>query len=126
MDGLDSWIYIIIMAIAAFSSLVSSINKKKREQQTQMPAPTSSDGSYPVPPPIPKRKSKKPPTLVSEQTRNQPFTSFIDPSMAKSSLDTEMALMPEEETVLADELDLADANALRQAVIYAEILNRKY
>jgi len=124
MDEFGNWIYIIIMVIVAITSLLSSMNKKKGQQQTQMPDPEFPEEWFPAPPvpPVPKKMNRKTPPPIPGHSRNQPYHSIPTTQM----LSVESHLTPEEESVLADELDLTDAEAFRKAIIYSEILNRKY
>jgi len=124
MDELGNWVYIILMVVVGISSLWSSINKKKGQQQTSIPAPDPPEPSFPVPP-VPVKKNKKS-TLFEHAKSEQPFGSRLTSQMAESSLPKETSIEPEEEFVLVDELDLKDAESFRRAIIYAEILNRKY
>ena len=124
MDEFGDWIYIILMVVVGISSLFRSISKKKEQQPTQMPVPKPPQQSHRVPP-VPTRKSRRMPPPVPEHLR-QSFSSLFESSTVAESIKTEMALMPEQESALADELDLTDAEAFRKAVIYSEILNRKY
>ena len=125
MDEFGDWIYIILMVVVAISSLFKSISKKKEQQPTQMPVPKPSEQSYPVPP-VPVKKSRRMPPPMPKQS-TQPYSSlFASSGTIAESIKTEIALMPEQESALADELDLTDAEAFRKAVIYSEIINRKY
>ena len=121
MDEFGNWIYIIVMVVVAISSLLRSMNKKKGQQQTQMPDSEFPEEWFPVPP-APKKKTKKTLPPIPGHIRNQPYHSIPTSKM----LHVESNLVPEEESVLADELDLTDAEAFRKAIIYSEILNRKY
>jgi len=130
MDELGNWVYIILMVVFAISSLYRSINKKKEEQSTQMPVPELPDfQDFPeqpyTMPPVPMKKSRKshPPAPTP---KNQPYSSLFASSTVSESLHVEKSFMPEQESALADELDLTDAEAFRKAIIYSEILNRKY
>lgn len=124
MDELGNWVYIILMVVVAISSLYKSIRKKNEQQQTQSPVPKPAEQSYPAPP-IPMKKSKKLPPPVPKQM-NPPYSSLFASSTVAESIKTEISLMPEQESALADELDFTDAEAFRKAIIYAEIVNRKY
>ena len=123
MDEFGNWIYIIIMVIVAITSLLSSMNKKKGQQQTQMPDPEFPEEWFPTPPvpPVPKKMNRKTPPPIPVHSKNKPYHSIP----MSQILNTEL-LEPEKETLLIDELDLSDAEAFRKAIIYSEILNRKY
>ena len=125
MDELGDWIYIILMVVVGISSLFSSINKKKRQQQTQMPSPVPPEFSFPDPP-VPKKKEKKQPFQVSGSNKHPSFDAHLTFPTAATDSQTEVYLAPEETGALAGELELTDPDAFRKAVIYAEILSRKY
>jgi len=124
MEDIGDWIYIILMVVVVISSLVKSISKKKEQQPTQMPVPRPPKQAFPAPP-APAKKSRRMPPPVPEHLR-QSFSSLFETSTIAESIKTEIALMPEQESALADELDFTDAEAFRKAVIYSEIINRKY
>jgi len=128
MDEFGDWIYIILMVVVGITSLFSSINKKKREQQTQMPSPESvepTESSYPAPS-APKKKERKLPPPVPGHIKHQSYNTDLAFPTVETGLQTEIYLTQEEENTLAGELELTDPDAFRKAVIYSEILNRKY
>ena len=124
MDEFGDWIYIILMVVVGISSLFSSISKKKRQQQTQMPVPVPSESTFPEPS-IPKQKARKQPLPAFEQSKRIPYDANMTHRVEDNRLQAE-TFVEQEESTLSDELDLSDADAFRKAVIYAEILNRKY
>ena len=129
MDDLGNWVYILLMVVVGISSVFSSINKKKRQQQTQMPDSDFPDLSFPeapVPVPVPKEKSKKSPVQFPEQRIHQPLRSHATFPVTDNSVQTEVSIMSEKENRWIDELELTDAEAFRKAIIYSEIINRKY
>ena len=132
MDEYGDWVYIILMVIVGISSLISSINKKKRSQPMQMPVPEHSDEpSYPIPPdavsdPVPMEKSSKASSHFPEYRKNHFFNSRATIPIPNNSIQTEVSIASEKENILADELDLTDTEVFRKAIIYAEIINRKY
>ena len=124
MDEFGDWIYIILMVVVGISSLFSSINKKKREQQTQMSLPEpleSSDSSYPVPS-VPPKKERKLPPPVPGHFKHQPYNAQLTFPDVDTASQTEIYFAQEEESILAGELELADPDDFRKAVIYSEIL----
>ena len=121
MDEFGDWIYIILMVVVGISSLFSSINKKKRQQQTQMPLPESSDPSYPAST-VPTKKERRLPPPVPIHIKNQPYNTLSTPYIQN----TNSIITSEEESALSSELKLADPDTFRKAVIYSEILKRKY
>ena len=124
MDEIGNWVYIILMFVVLISSVFKSFTKKKEQQQTQMPVPEVLEDEFPVPP-VPRKMTRKLPPPIPVQ-KNKPYSSrFASPSVAES-IQTEMSFSPEQESVIADELDLTDAETFRRAIIYSEIINRKY
>ena len=128
MDEFGDWIYIILMVVVGISSLFSSISKKKRGQQTQMPLPESvepTELSYPAPS-IPKKKERKLPPPVPGHLKPQSYNTRLTFPDVETALQSEIYLMQEEESTLAGELELTDPDTFRKAVIYSEVLKRKY
>ena len=124
MDEIGNWVYIILMFVVLISGVFKSFTKKKEQQQTQMPVPEVPEDEFPVPP-VPRKMTRKLPPPIPVQ-KNKPYSSlFASPSVTES-MQTEMSFSPEQESVIADELDLTDAEAFRRAIIYSEIINRKY
>ena len=141
MDNVGDWIYIVFLIVAAISGLFSSKNKKKRPTQVlgqpghdTYPEENTSSGkgfweileeaTTPQKPeaptaPIHKKKKKTPaskPFLSTEQE--------IQKSKVSSSPITNFPT--EEEHALLEDIEFNNAEELRKAVIYSEILNRKY
>ena len=122
MDEYGDWVYIILMVVVGISSLISSINKKKRQQPMQMPVPEYPDEpSFPIPPVSTQQERKQPPPAPRHSKRTH-----LAPPLIETRLPTETFFEQDEEIALTDELNLSDADAFRKAVIYSEILNRKY
>ena len=128
MEEFGDWIYIIVMVVVGISSMYSSAKKKQRQQQTQMPLPVPSAPSepwHPTTPPTSKQKGRKqPPPVPGQMNRHQPSTSTI-PIVETNTL-SETHTAQEEENTLAIALDFDEPEAFRKAVIYSEILHRKY
>ena len=141
MDNVGDWIYIVFLIVAAISGLFSSKNKKKRPTQVlgqpghdTYPEENTSSGkgfweileeaTTPQKPeaptaPIHKKKKKTPaskPFLSTEQE--------IQKSKASSSQPMNFPI--EEEHSMLEDIEFNNAEELRKAVIYSEILNRKY
>ena len=132
MDELGNWIYIILMVVVGISSLYSSMNKKRRQQQVEIPEPEMSETPYqelPVPAPFPAPASMKKvrPTRspVTEHFRHQPLSSLMTFPLAESSEQTAISQTPDDDFISNDDLDLTNADSLRKAIIYSEIINRK-
>ena len=128
MEELGDWVYIILMVVVGISSLISSANKKKRQQQMQMPSPVSEPSEeyempYPTPS-VPKKKEKILPPPVPGQSKRQPYGAHV--TYSDSGTQTEILRSQEDENTLINELELTDPDSFRKAVIYTEILKRKY
>ncbi|RHU21624.1 hypothetical protein DXD68_23675 [Parabacteroides sp. TM07-1AC] len=137
MDNLGDWIYIVFLIVAAVSGLFSSKNKKKRPTQVlgqpeyepakEEHAP-SGKGFWEIleeatTPPEKKEKKKK----KKEIRQPNPFLAAeqeIHKSKVSSSPITNFPT--EEEHALLEDIEFNNAEELRKAVIYSEILNRKY
>lgn len=144
MDNLGDWLYIVFLAIAGLSSLLSSKKKKKR------PSPVSPQvekdrkpeeekeaekGFWEVlqeiqqPKPEPKKKQK--PVVRKKQKaaivpEPVPFLSVENEIQNPLATESFLSVRPEEETNNMPDIELNTITDLRKAVIYAEILNRKY
>ena len=130
MDNIGDWLYIVFLAIAGISGLFSSKEKKKKKGRPEIlgqpdkeivsdeqPQPAEDKGFWEIgeeikqapaqPTPEPE---EKPRPIQEDKPRKAPPTV---PPMKE----------PERPT---PEITLQDTDELRKAVIYAEILNRKY
>lgn len=146
MDNLGDWIYIVFLVIAAVSGLFSSKGKKKRPTQVlgqpehdmfpeeQTPsgkgfweileeAAAAPQQKMPV-----KEKSSRPlKDRKAEKRTPSPFlTAEQEIQKSKVSSSTSMTFPTEEETSVLQDIEFNNAEELRKAVIYSEILNRKY
>lgn len=147
MDNIGDWLYILFLIIAGISGLFSSKNKKKRPKQIlgqpdqeiptdeennpqkgfweilqemqEEPQKEMPDIPQAKEPPHKQEKRKVSPTpqsFIPEEKHNARQTKVKQPSVVPTA---------EEESLLPD-LELNHAAELRKAVIYTEILNRKY
>ena len=141
MDNAGDWLYIVFLIIAGISSLFGSKNKKKRPKQIlgqpDREIVTNEDNvpdkgfweileeaTTPQKPeaptaPIHKKKNKTPaskPFLSTEQEIQKSKVSSSQP----------MNFPAEEEHSMLEDIEFNNAEELRKAVIYSEILNRKY
>jgi hypothetical protein len=128
MDNLGDWLYIIFLVVAGVSGLVSSGKKKRlRQEEQQRREVFEEEGELfpeildfpPIPEPEPVREKKVRPIPVPIRTQT-----VVRPIVAA---DRKAVHFEEEEAVspvTAEEFH--DPDALRKAVIYAEIFNRKY
>ncbi|MDH6358815.1 hypothetical protein [Parabacteroides sp. PF5-9] len=147
MDNIGDWLYIVFILVAALSGLISS-GKKKRQQTTTPDPPyetSDSDESTPTekgfweiweemqqkqssPPP-----SKSRPATVQKKTKKTPHrvstpttTSFLPKGDLFDHEETPLQLIDDSEQYSFADENFQNADELRKAVIYTEILNRKY
>jgi hypothetical protein len=113
MDNLDNWLYIVLMVIAGISGLLSSGKKKKRpeeilKQPEMNKTPENHDWETisplkkPVYTPLFKEGERN---IVHQQTEEKPI---------------------QENRITVSEENFRDMDELKKAIIYSEILNRKY
>lgn len=150
MDNAGDWLYyIVFLIVAGISGLMSSKNKKKnRPDILGQPGreivpndqPTQDKGfwevleemgnprpeSQPVPQPQVKPQTRKEKTKSKPAPAPKPFlTSERD---IPGKIAAQSSIMPpvEEETGILPDNSFRDMDEIKKAVIYTEILNRKY
>lgn len=153
MDNIGDWLYIVIIAVAGLSSLLSSGKKKKQaEQERRQQTPpdivtpqTASDRDFwdelfkeqreerqVQPKPVVTKVSKKKKSIQNINTKvekPEPFLqgeSDIERAIRLQGNTRYSMFMEEEETPVVSASDFHDPEVMRKAVIYSEILNRKY
>lgn len=146
MDNLNDWLYIILLIIGGISSLISSQKKKKRPTeilgQPNVDIDTSGQpqrekGFWEIleetkkeltreekPQPSPKKKKQN--KKVSAPNPFLAAENEMQRSDMVSSIPAGPAFLEEEENTVMTDIEIKDVTDLRKAVIYAEILNRKY
>jgi len=130
MENLGDWLYIILLIVAGVGSLLNSVKKKKQSQ----PAPGQAtsipkyEGEMPEEEPgsfwdifddTPKeqpRPQQEPKPIIQPRTHSRPlkapvYTFEIDKSTEDPFISPE---------------SFHDTEELKKAIIYSEILNRKY
>ena len=130
MDNAGDWLYIVFLAIAGISSLFSSKNKKKRPKQIlgqpdkeivtsekEVPA----KGFWEI-----LEEMQKPEPVKQPAAAPKPFLAGEKMADRQSSARNRLATPPAEEESPLTEFEFDNAAELRKAVIYTEILNRKY
>lgn len=128
MDNIGDWLYVVFIIIAAASSLLSSGRKKKQSKEI-LGQPGKEFHPYQPPvPPAPRPEKKTPQPVARPQTKKQPSPFLQAEKNARSYMSPPPPVTsfnePEPEPAL--ELDFRCADDLKKAVIYSEILNRKY
>lgn len=124
MENIGDWIYLVLILIFAASGMFGSKSKKKR--------PTVVLGSPEYEPDSAERTSWEIPkdadASQSKKAKMPESAPIQKPSVGPLSPRTSVApgnAAGEEHSIL-ESVDFKDAEELRKAVIYSEILNRKY
>ena len=142
MDNAGDWLYIVFLIIAGISSLFGSKNKKKRPKQI-LGQPdreiVTNEDNVPVkgfweileemqnpkpvkqPVPTPKRKKKQ-----QQVAAPSPFLAAEKVTDKQSPAGNRLVVPSTEEEIPLTDIEFDNAAELRKAVIYTEILNRKY
>jgi hypothetical protein len=112
MDNLGDWLYVILLVVAGVSGIVSSSKKKRMQQEMEREVQREIlVEPLPIPEPSPVRVTARPKiTVRGKKKKDCPKDEGI-PEVASPVVAVE---------------ELHDPEALRKAVIYAEIFNRKY
>jgi hypothetical protein len=118
MDNLGDWLYVIVAIVAGIYGIVSSARKKKRpEEVLDLPLPTEEDWL-----PRPETEQAPPP--------KKPEVKVVRPELYKASVIVEQDYFPPEiqiDNPFGISLEeLQDGDGVKKAIIYSEILNRKY
>ena len=132
-ENIGDWLYFIFLIIAGISSLFSSKNKKKRpksvstqpnEEEEVIPENTEGPqkGIWDILQEIQESQSDPVPQPVVTPQKKQIKNRETQPC----SHQNRFTHQPKEEETKSFDIELNHAEELRKAVIYAEILNRKY
>ena len=137
MDNLGNWIFIVLVILSLVGSYLTD-KAQKAEAKKMKPPPTSEEEfpaeeiepmpkAEPVPQPVPPvavpRKSKRK-AAAKVVAPTPPHTPPHHSSQLKEKQKVETNLQPEKEP---EGINLAlDLDDMKKAVIYSEILNRKY
>ena len=145
MDNIGDWIYIVFLIIAGVSGMISSAKKKKRS--TEMPKP-SVDDTFPKEHQEEKKsfwdilqemqqqmeqEHAEPEVLIPEEKVSQkkrktppPVPFFAEREHVTSSIEKETAIPLSQKEENVQDSSYRNIEELRKAIIYTEILNRKY
>lgn len=138
MDNLSDWLYIVLLAIAGVSSLFSS--KKKKKSPTEVLGQPDRDivveqedvpqkGFWEILEEMQKEKPQPVARPVARHTPSPaPFLTVENNTVRKKAqaVGSIMATSIPAEESKSLEFELGNPAELRKALIYAEILNRKY
>lgn len=141
MDNVGDWIYIVFLIVAAISGLFSSKNKKSaRHKSSDSPVTTHTRRKIPLREkvfgkfwrrqlPLKSRKHQLHRSIKRKKKTpaSKPFLS-TEQEIQKSKVSSSqpMNFPAEEEHSMLEDIEFNNAEELRKAVIYSEILNRKY
>lgn len=133
MDKIGDWLYIVFIIIAGISGLISSVKKKNKptevlgqpdygqpEEQNQPVNKNPWDPFEKGPAPRPKSNNKK------KKRETSPFLEGETTSSFNRNIPIPVTDIPEPELEYGPEITINSVEDLRKAVIYSEILNRKY
>ncbi|MDR1601524.1 MAG: hypothetical protein LBS42_03750 [Tannerella sp.] len=122
MDNFGDWLYYIIFLVVAIVSFANSAKKKNRSETAE--PPPAYEQTPPVHMPPPRARTKAPPPVPKQAKGYVPLFQNEGQRVLENAVS--FPAEKENETSLAEKLELKNADAFRKAVIYAEILNRKY
>ncbi len=145
MDNLGDWLYIVLLVIAGISGLFSS-GKKKRQGSTPPEQPvfdpeqqSEPKGFWEIFEEIQKEKQPQPvpqSVTIEKKKKTQRKDSLSRPSSYQQKTQTEkhpasrqstrFSETPEDDAFSIQAESFQDTEELRKAIIYSEILNRKY
>lgn len=137
MDNIGDWLYIIFLIIAAISGMRSSNkNKKKRQGRKDARRPKSDTAQ-----PAPQNEATDETETAEDFPQAEPVHPPVNPLIIPEPIAFQEEREKEEEPAKGTIMDVAetspkrqattynplsDPDELKKAIIYAEILNRKY
>ncbi|MGL5771804.1 MAG: hypothetical protein ACRCX1_03335 [Bacteroidales bacterium] len=140
MDSLGDWLYIVLIVLGGIVSFLAE-NKKKKAAKTPIPSAKPADEAHTTEWDVfqeqsrPKRSYRKVDTSNTVTNSSTIFSSnqrdaTLEEKAMKSEKDTLLRRdttpdMTEADDECAERIELSNAEELRKAVIYSEILKRK-
>lgn len=140
MDSLGDWLYIVLIVLGGIVSFLAE-NKKKKAAKTPIPSAKPADEAHTTEWDVfqeqsrPKRSYRKVDTSTTVTNSSTIFSSnqrdtTLEEKAMKSEKDTLLRRdttpdMTETDDESAERIELSNAEELRKAVIYSEILKRK-
>lgn len=129
MDKIGDWLYIVFIIIAGISGLISSGKKKKTptevlgqpdydQPKRQSTSKNTWNTAEKEPIPVSKNKKKKKPEVSPFLAGEMSSSAVKDTALTINQSDSEMEYIPE--------ITINNTDDLRKAIIYSEILNKKY
>ena len=135
MDNAGDWLYIVFLIIAGISSLFGSKNKKKRPRQIlgqpDREIVTNEDnvpdkGFWEILEEMQNPKPAKQPVPTPKRKKKQQQVAAEKVTDKQSPAGNRLVVPSTEEEIPLTDIEFDNAAELRKAVIYTEILNRKY
>jgi hypothetical protein len=130
MDNLSDWLYIILLAIAGISGILSSGKKKKQSEEVQRQHDVDNSMPEAIWEVMPEATQMPHPVRFPNKiphTQLKSGSSFKEGERSIASTHSEQTVektFPENFGALGE--DFRDIDELKKAIIYSEILNRKY
>jgi hypothetical protein len=132
MENLGDWLYIVLLAIAGISGILTSGKKKKRVIETsRKPETTVAIPDIPNPAPSyqpiitpPQKKASKKKSFSSSSFMEEGKRTIASPSFATQFGQTEDTV--DESAFRLPSEPFRNIDELKKAIIYSEILHRKY
>ena len=142
MENIGDWFYVVILVIAGISSIFSSVRKKAQQTAQQTPPreiitthddddiwkDVTKEIQYPEIKPIPVVQ-KQQPFQTTDKRRNYNINEYKEgvSAITKNESSTFFSAEDEEEKISVSFEDLPEnTEGWRKALVYNEILNRKY
>lgn len=119
MEHVGDWLYYVIFFGIAIVSLINSVAKKK-STDTVSPPPVYE--SPPPPPPLSVKRKTPPPAPNRSRFSGGYETLFQNEGQRVFENETPT----DNEVTATDNWSLNDVETIRKAIVYTEILNRKY
>ncbi len=145
MDNPGDWLYIVLMAVAVVTSLISAGKKKRQEaEQQNRPQPdydtdeeaSEEKGFWDVLQDMQKQEEARQQEVrrqqqaraaqATTQRKKQTSSPFLSGETISRSAQAQSSFQEIDPEPILKEEAFKDPEELRKAVIYAEILNRKY
>jgi len=120
MEHVGDWLYYVIFFGIAIVSLINSVAKKK-PVETVSPPPVYES---PAPPPAPLSVRRKTPPPTPKRSKSSDRYDALFQKEGQRVFENEATT--DNEITTTDNWSLNDAETMRKAIIYTEILNRKY
>ncbi|MDR1981840.1 MAG: hypothetical protein LBQ39_09525 [Tannerellaceae bacterium] len=124
MENLGDWLYIVILAVAGISGLLSAGRKKKHQEEIPgeiftEEEPVENRHQPMQSPERNKRVKKRKPTP-------QPSPFLSSERDLKSAIQPTLVETEEEKPPIVSADSFSDADEIKRAILYSEIFNRKY